>query len=712
MAAPRTRRPTLTHHPGLDGLRGIAVLAVLLYHGGVSWLPGGFLGVEVFFVLSGFLITSLLVTEWGGSAKIALGAFWARRARRLLPALFCLVAAIGIYYCAAGSAAAIPGLKGDGISALTYYSNWHQIAAGADYFAASGPVSPLEHTWSLAIEEQFYLVWPVLLGGVLWLAARRATGASAQVRPLAAVLAVAIAGTVASSVDMALLFDGGRGLNRVYYGTDTRAASLLIGASLAFGMAIAGGRRRGRGSDSTSRRTSPANRLSRSKTFAAIALLSLAGVVATLRLAAGSSGWLYPYGLIVVDGAVALLIIAAVHAPASPAGRALGFTPLRFLGKISYGLYLWHFPLFLWLGAESTGLSGTPLLVVRLAVTLAISTASYVLIEEPIRQRRRPTWMVRALAPLAAGGAVASLLAASAATSLPVGVPAAATLPKPPAHLAGSDPACTLTLTDGSHYGLAPLPAKKQTPFEYGSLGAHQLTWSGSARKTFHTCPPKRVLLIGDSLAFTLGVPWLSDEERYGIKLADAGVLGCAFTTTGQLNVAGKWEGQSVGCPNALEQWAQEADDLHAQEVVVELGYRDQFDWKIGGKVVHLGQPAFDAALQRQIDRMVQVLGAGGRKILFLSVPYSHPPNLPDGSSAPAAAPQRHSGINAMLQAEAAKDPSNVHFLDLDETVSPGGHYSAKVKGQLCRFDGVHFSVYCSKLLEPRVLGEARKLLG
>ena len=160
------------HYKGLDGLRGLAVIAVVLYHGGVSWAAGGFLGVEAFFVLSGFLITSLLVAEWTRSGSIRLRAFWGRRARRLLPALLCLVSVIGVYYAFAGPAKAIPGLKADGLSTLLYAGNWHQIASGSSYFGATGPVSPLKHTWSLAIEEQFYLFWPLLLLGVLWLLRR------------------------------------------------------------------------------------------------------------------------------------------------------------------------------------------------------------------------------------------------------------------------------------------------------------------------------------------------------------------------------------------------------------------------------------------------------------------------------------------------------------------------------------------------------------
>jgi peptidoglycan/LPS O-acetylase OafA/YrhL len=716
------RRASLAHYAGLDGLRGIAVLAVLLYHAGVSWAPGGFLGVEVFFVLSGFLITSLLVAEWERSSKIRLGAFWARRARRLLPALFCLVAVIGIYYALAGAAHAVPGLKGDGISALTYFSNWHQIVAGANYFAATGPVSPLEHTWSLAIEEQFYLVWPLVVLAVLWLPSRRSSrdrrrdlrdpqrDSRDRRRPLVLLLALSLAGAIASALDMALIFDGGHNLTRVYYGTDTRASGLLIGASVAIALAL---RRASQRPVLESPGTSGASASAWGGiALGGAALIALAATVIGIAVVNGATAWMYPYGLLALDALVATLIVAAVTRPGCAAARALAVPPLRGLGQISYGVYLWHFPLFLWLSEDTTGESGARLLVLRLAATLAISVASYVLIEQPIRQRRRPAWLVRALTPLAAGGSLAAVLLASSASALPTGIPAAATLPQPPPQLKGNDPGCKVTLQDGKSYGMAPLPLSKQTQFVYSALGAHQLSWSGSATKTFNTCPPKRVMVVGDSLAFTLGVPWLQDEQRYGLQLANAAVLGCAFTTQGSLDVAGTWEGQSAGCPNALQTWAVQKRALHPQAVVVELGYRDQFDWKINGKVEHLGQAAFDAYVQSQIDKLVEVLGAGGTKILFLSVPYTHPPDQTDGSPAPAASPARHAQINSMLEAAAKRHPKTVSLLDIDQTISPGNHYDANVNGQLCRFDGVHFSAYCSGLLEPRVLGEVRKMLG
>ncbi len=607
----------LPQYPGLDGLRALAVAAVLLYHGGVSWSGGGFLGVEMFFVLSGFLITSLLVAEFAASGRIALGAFWARRARRLLPALFALVAAIGGYYALAGPTKAIPGLQGDGIATLVYISNWHQVAAGTNYFAASGPVSPLQHTWSLAIEEQFYVLWPLLVLAVLRVVRRR--GASER-RSMQVLLGLSLSGAALASAEMALLFASGRGLDRVYYGTDTRATGLLLGASLAIALAI---RRRWP--------ATPAPRLSprwARQALGAASVLLLGLLAAGIVLADGDDAWVYPFGMLATDAVMVVLIAAVVCQPRAPGTRLLSVAPLRAVGKISYGLYLWHFPLFLWLDEGSTGQRGTALLILRLGVTLAVSLLSYFVIEQPIRQRRRPAWVVRGLAPVGAGAAVVSLLMASAAASLPVGVPAAAKLPKAPARLAGSDGPCQVSLSDSPQLGMAPVGSDKVAKFEYGALGKSTLVWSGSTTKTFQTCPPKRVLVIGDSLAFTLGLPMMDDEDRYGVQISNAALLGCAFSTKGQLNLNGTWEDPPAGCTTALTQWENDVKRVHAQQVVVELGYRDEFDWRWGARTVHLGMPAFDTYVQRQIDHFVSVLSRGGVKVLF-AVGALHPPARP-----------------------------------------------------------------------------------
>lgn len=711
-------RPELPHHGGLDGLRGVAVIAVILYHGGVVWATGGFLGVEVFFVLSGFLITSLLVQEWQHSGTIRLREFWARRARRLLPALFVLVVVICIYYAVAGPSQAVPGFWGDGLSALLYFSNWHQIAAGSSYFAASGSVSPFQHTWSLSIEEQFYVIWPLFVLGVVGWVCRRGGGRS-QLGALRLVLMLTVLGLIASAIEMGLLFNGGQGLDRVYYGTDTRATGLLAGAALALCLAI---RRRASESPSVARvQARPqagepprrprrwldlthADRFSRGSGLVLLALLLL------MYLANGSAAWLYPYGFLLVDAGTVLLIVSVIQRPTSVAARVLSLPGLQALGQISYGLYLWHFPLFLWLDTSTTGLSGLHLLMFRLGVTLLVSAASYVLVEQPIRQRRLPTIQVRRLTPLAAAAALVALLIASSVSVLPTAVPTAAHLPKPAPKLVGADPACTVQLTDTPGYGVAPVPISQEAQFEYTSLGKHDLYWSGSGSQTFHTCPPQRLMMIGDSIAFTLGVPIMNDEQSYGVELANAETLGCAFATRGELDVNGTWEQPLAGCQTALSTWVTDEDTFHPSEVVVEMGYRDEFDWSWGGVLEHLGDRAFDRYEQAQIERYVTVLGRGGTRILFLTVPYTHPPAQANGAPAMPASPSRHFDINWLLQHVAQQHPGQVSVLNLDQTISPGNQYNTSVDGQLCRFDGIHFTVFCAKLLEPQILAAGRKL--
>ena len=218
------------YRPGLDGLRALAVAAVILYHGQVSWAKGGFLGVDVFFVLSGFLITSLLLTEHEKTGRIGLTAFWSRRARRLLPALFLVLAAVALYAVVWAQPSELGTIRGDGLASLLYVSNWKFIYTGASYFQAFQSPSPLTHTWSLAIEEQWYLLWPLAV--ILMMRVFRGNRKTMT----AAIVGLALA----SATLMAVLFHPGSDPSRVYYGTDTRSQALLVGAALA---ALTAGRR-------------------------------------------------------------------------------------------------------------------------------------------------------------------------------------------------------------------------------------------------------------------------------------------------------------------------------------------------------------------------------------------------------------------------------------------------------------------------------------
>jgi peptidoglycan/LPS O-acetylase OafA/YrhL len=687
--------------PGLDGLRALAIIAVLLYHGGVSWAGGGFLGVESFFVLSGFLITSLLIAEWCESSRIRLGAFWARRARRLLPALFALVAVIGVYYTIAGPLNAVPGLRSDGIAALLYVGNWHQIATGSSYFVASGSVSPLQHTWSLAIEEQFYLLWPLILVAVFWLVGR---GSASTHRSLTTLLGATIVAALASAGETAVLYRGGTGLGRVYYGTDTRATGLLVGASLA--IAIARARQAGR--------RSPTGR--RHRVGGAAALLALIMVLVAMHEATGESSWLFPWGFVGIDLAVATVIAAVVLLPESSIARVFSVRPLCAIGTISYGVYLWHFPCFLWLDQSSTGCSGAALLLVRLAVTFAVAVVSFIAIEQPVRRRKVPSWGLRPLVPAAVAGSLAALTAAAAVGAETPGGKLAA-VPASVAHrFVGHDRQCSVSLPDTAQYRAVPLPQSALGGYIFHWILKGAVDWNGGAypqsgRMRYRTCPPKRVLMIGDSIAFTAGVPMLENENRYGVELANAAILGCAFGNRGQLDVNGSDKALPAQCPDDLGRWERAARAFQAQVVVVELGYRDEFNWDWNGRAVHLGQRTFDAYVQQRIDRFAQILSNGGAQVLFLTVPFVSPPALANGSPSPAGAPARHALINSMLESAASQDPSRVAVLNVDSVVSPGNHYDGTVNGQGCRFDGIHFSIYCASLLQPVVLGRARELI-
>ena len=221
------------HLPALDGVRAFANLGVMGYHLGLGWASGGYLGVDLFFVLSGFLITSLLLEEWSTSDRIRLGAFWGRRARRLLPALVLVLVAVALYAvvngrfsspASGGAAINLSGLRGDALATLFYVANWHAILSHQSYFTQYSTPSPLQHTWSLAIEEQFYLIWPLVILVLLKWSRSRWRGFG---------LALCIVGALASAMAMAALYHPGTDPSRVYFETDTRAFDLLVGAAVA-----------------------------------------------------------------------------------------------------------------------------------------------------------------------------------------------------------------------------------------------------------------------------------------------------------------------------------------------------------------------------------------------------------------------------------------------------------------------------------------------
>lgn len=362
MSATRRRQPAgprLPYLPGLDGLRGFAILAVVFYHAGLPWMPGGFLGVEIFFVISGYLITSLLLAEWRERGRVDFRAFWLRRARRLLPALFLLLASV-LAFAVVFLPAEVAGLRSDAAAAVGYATNWYLIFSQKSYFETVGRPSLLRHLWSLAVEEQFYLLWPLLFAG----AARVFRG-----RHLVWVIAAAAAASVTL---MALLYRPDVDPSRVYYGSDTRAAALLIGAGLAL-VWLPGKPPRwaGRGQGW------PANLLG---------LLALGGLAAFCVRMDEFTPFLYRGGFVAVALASALAIACAVHPTARVIAALLGWGPLRWIGLRCYGIYLWHWPVFMVTRPQlDVALDGVWLLAARLAITALIAEFSYRCVEMPIR---------------------------------------------------------------------------------------------------------------------------------------------------------------------------------------------------------------------------------------------------------------------------------------------------------------------------------------
>ena len=332
--------PGLAYHPALDGLRAIAVVAVVAYHFG--WIRGGFLGVDLFFVLSGFLITSLLVGERSAHGRIDLVGFWARRARRLLPALLLLIVVLLVV-----ARASTP--RGDVFATLGYVANWHQIWSQASYFDAYRAPSPLRHAWSLGVEEQFYLLWPILVVVAFRLGGRRA-------------LVIACGAGIVVSVTLMAIWYRPADPSRVYYGTDTRAHLLLVGALLAL---------------------VPWRRWPQW-----LGALALAVCAAAMLIATDHSAALYRGGMLVNAVLVAAVIGAVVSRPDARLARALGVRPLRDLGRVSYGVYLWSWPVIVLCTTSRTGLSGAALDGLRLALIACATVASYFLVERPIRMTR------------------------------------------------------------------------------------------------------------------------------------------------------------------------------------------------------------------------------------------------------------------------------------------------------------------------------------
>jgi peptidoglycan/LPS O-acetylase OafA/YrhL len=642
------------YQPALDGIRAFAVGSVLLYHASQSWALGGFLGVDAFFVLSGFLITTLLVTEWGRKGRIDLTAFWVRRARRLLPALVLVMLGIVAYAAVFAAPAEVEKIRSDGLATLGYSANWKFIFSGQSYFDQFTQPSPFRHMWSLAIEEQFYLIWPLIVFAVLWFT-----------RSVRALLTTAVAMMIGSAILMALLYSPGHDPSRVYYGTDTRAQSLLMGA-IASVLVYQHG----------AIRSLFARRL--------LKVLALVGAAYSLWIWSNMSersNLLYRGGFLLASLSVVIVIVAVTQPDRGLLGRALSWYPLRWIGMISYGLYLWHWPIYLTITNSRTGLAGNALLFVRLATTVAFAAASYYLVERPIRLGTFRIPRPVLIGPAVAAALVLALVLSTADTN---SAPASA-----------------------AQRAIVSDPAPAPTPSPQAAIDPASTALDST---TLVPPQPANVLLLGDSVAISLGVGLdrVADEDP-NLVSENRGTLGCGMLRRGEIDMGLQLYEQPGECDDWNGRWLAKIDEFHPNVVVLLTGAWDLLDRKIDGNWYSPGDVAFDRYFLSELDQATQLLASRGSKVVILTTPFFSRPELvgQTGHDWPEYDPWRVDRINALYRDFLVAHPGRYTLIDLNEYVSPKGKFTDTLNGVLIRDDGVHFTAdgatYVSRWLAPQL---------
>jgi peptidoglycan/LPS O-acetylase OafA/YrhL len=626
----------LSYVPGLDGIRAISIIGIMANHSGMGWAAGGFISVNVFFVLSGYLITALLVKEWAKSRTISLRRFWARRARRLLPALLVLLVGIALYAWLIAPPDTRGSLRTNSFATLFYFANWHQIFAGQSYFAQTAVQSPLLHTWTLAIEEQFYLVWPlVVLGMLKWW------------RRLGPLLVLAVVGAVASAAEMFLLYHPGMDPSRLYYGTDTRAQDLLLGAIVAIVLA----HRRPA--------TTPGGR----RAYSVLVMVAAAGFAVEWVRLNESSAFPYRGGFLLADLLVGLVILGVVQAPERLLARALGWRPLTYIGQVSYGLYLWHWPVILVVNESRTGLTGWPLFLLRSIISFGFAVASAKLVEIPIRRGAIRSWKAWVLTPVAAGAAAAVLLLATTA-------PAAVAIPV--------NSATGLTHTQ------------------------HQQLLAANA----FTTNPVRFMLFGDSIGLTtaIGLSYQA-QQIWGVSLEDETTLGCSLDARRPIKSNGTVGTEPTTCADWQTNFAKAVNQDRPQVVGVMLGRWETLDTEYQGQWTHIGEPLWDNHLIAQLDQAIGIFTAHGAKVVLFTMPYINPPEAPDGTTYPENQPSRVDAYNSLLRRVAARYPTLVSINDVNKELDPQGHFTATINGVTVRWsDGIHVTIDGGIFLRSRIL--------
>jgi len=568
-----------------------------------------------------------------------------------------------------------PTLRGDTIASLFYFANWHFIFANSNYFNLTGLTSPLIHMWSLAVEEQFYLVWPLVFLAVikLW----------RSLRPL---LILCIVGAVASALEMALFYSGTNS-TRLYFGTDTHGQSLFVGAGLAAGLAMWSERRQ-------SKRTATPGDPGREpqaavggwqvdtpwarRVLVVLGVAGFAGSVAMYVTVNSSEPFAYRGGFLVASLAASCLLVSVSCVPHSVLARALSISPLTFVGRISYGMYLWHFPLYSYVNQARTGLTSWSLFGVRLVLTFAFAIASFYLIERPVRT-----------------GTFLNVKRAAVLTPSAMGLVIVAVV------------LGTLTPAVSAPGGTSAI----------GSLAASPVTQSIAAS---YAQAPVRVLMVGDSTALTLGygLSIATETPKYHMTILDEGILGCGvaqgttFTNRGQPGSILGYPcmpdpsrgrcppggifapNQAVPCQEWPAAWRDWLKQFKPNVVVLLAGGSEVYDRVYKGRTTNILSPLFAAYVKSELERSVRIATANGALMVLMTAPCFNHGEQADGSPWPEDNPARVDVYNTLLRQVASQHPNSVFVQDLHSFTCPAGRYTETLHGVTVRQpDGVHFAV-------------------
>ena len=630
---------------------------MVLFHLGFGWAGGGYLGVDIFFVISGYLITTLLLAERSTSGTISLSGFWVRRARRLLPALFLVLVATSIAVYLDRSHMNVGAFRWDGIATMFYSANWRQIFTHASYFAQFQSPSPLEHTWSLAIEEQYYLVWPLLLLGAFWVF-KRISKHRSHGRLYPAIFSGILA--LGSFLSMNLSYHLSADATSVYFSTQSRVFELLIGAILAIILLD---------------RQAPSDKYNHSLTV--LSAVSIAAFSILWAYASGPPGWMFHWGFLVAVVLVAFVIADIARAAPGPIGRFLALRPIRYIGRISYGIYLWHWPVIVFITTSATGLSGLNLDLVRSVLTLVISALSFHLVESPLRRANYSKPISAILVPASVGLTTLAIFLSSISPSV-----------QPASALSGGNPHSPNSNTKDS---TSPNSVAKG-PYAYQPNSG----LDSSHTPSFSPHDPLRVMIVGDSVMWTGAPAFEAAMQATGEAVVNnAAIPGWGLTT------ATNWRS---AVPRLINQYK--------PQIVV-----GTWSWD---NTLALGDPAKFRSLLTSFIRVLLTPGNGVQSVVF----FQFPPLGPLWSIAPNAAQQnrdRPKGVAAWdseVVQVAREFPGRMAMLDVSSSVEVKGRYSAWLPdgtGGWIRarmVDNTHFCPWGAAVYASAISTTMTKLIG